>query len=66
MVATLGAGVAKADEEFVGLQDEDFMIGRRALVCHKYERAIEASVFTHHIINCKNERLYFDLTILLE
>jgi hypothetical protein len=34
MVAALGAGVAQADEEFVGLQG-GFRIFLRALVCHK-------------------------------
>jgi hypothetical protein len=55
MVAALGAGVAEADEEFVGLQDDVFKIGRRALVCHKYEGAIEASVFAHYTIDCQDE-----------
>jgi hypothetical protein len=35
MVAALGAGVAKADEEFVGLQDGLAWTRGRALVCHK-------------------------------
>ena len=34
MVAALGAGVAQADEEFVGLQGDGSEYGR-ALVCHK-------------------------------
>jgi len=36
MIAALGAGVAEADEEFVGLQDGFGWVRRRVLVCHKY------------------------------
>lgn len=35
MVAALGAGIAKADEEFVRLQDGFVRVQRRTLVCHK-------------------------------
>jgi hypothetical protein len=35
MIAALGAGIAKADEEFEGLQDDLVWVQRQALVCHK-------------------------------
>ncbi len=34
MVAPLGAGVAQADEQFVGLQDKVVALMERATVCH--------------------------------